>query len=88
MASDSSILERVISPDRGGLSAELARHILSFDFPPSDHARYEELSEKASEGTLTETERAELEEYLDINDFLAILKAKANASLRLLDRAV
>jgi hypothetical protein len=82
VASDSTILERVIKPERADLSPELARHVLAFDFPPTDHARYQELSAKASEGTLSETERAELEEYLDVNDFLTVIKAQAQASLR------
>jgi hypothetical protein len=82
MASDTTILERVIKTERAGLSPELARHILAFDFPPADHTRYQELSAKASEGTLSQAERAELEEYLDVNDFLTIIKAQAEASLR------
>jgi hypothetical protein len=75
MLSPPAILERVINPQRGGFSAELARHILELDFPTSDHARYAELSEKAQEGSLTEEERSELEDYLNVNDFLTIIKA-------------
>ena len=87
MVSDSSILDRVIRPEQGEFSAELAQHILALDFPPSDHARYEALSAKASEGALNEQERAELEEYLDVSDFLTVLKAKARASLQRRGRA-
>jgi hypothetical protein len=87
MASDTTILERVIKPERAGLSPELARHLLALDFPPADHARYQELSAKASKGTLSDAERAELEEYLDVNDFLTIIKAQAAASLRHRDPA-
>ena len=82
MASDSTVLERVIQPDAGELSPELARRILAFDFPPPDHARYEALCAKASDGTLNEQERTDLEEYLDVNDFLTVIKAKAKSSLR------
>ena len=82
MASDSTILERVIKPEQASLSPELACHVLAFDFPPADHARYQELSAKASEGTLSEAERAELEEYLEVNDFLTVIKAQAQTSLR------
>lgn len=82
MANGSTILERVLRPDRGGFSPELAKHVLEFDFPPSDHERYEVLSAKASEGALTEQERMELEEYLDVNDLLTVMKAKAQASLK------
>jgi hypothetical protein len=82
VASDSTILERVIKRERAGLSPKLARHLLALDFPPADHARYHELSAKASEGTLNDAERAELEEYLEVNDFLTVIKAQAEASLR------
>ncbi|MGO8675060.1 MAG: hypothetical protein ACLQVX_04220 [Limisphaerales bacterium] len=87
MASDSAILERVIKPERAGLSPELACHILGLDFPPLDHARCQQLSAGASGGTLSETERAELEECLDVNDFLTIIKAQAKASLQCRDPA-
>jgi hypothetical protein len=76
------MLERVIQPKRGDFPPELARAILSFGFPPSDHARYADLSAKAQDNSLTEDERAELEDYLNVNDFLTVLKAKAEASLR------
>ena len=82
MVSDSTILERVINPERGDFSAELARHVLALDFPPRDHERYQALSAKVSEGALDEQERAELEEYLDVNDFLTLMKAKARISLQ------
>jgi len=77
-----SVLERVMEPKRGGLSAEFAREVLKFGFPPADHGRYAELSAKAQNGALTDEETAELEDYLNVNDFLTILKAKAEASLR------
>jgi hypothetical protein len=82
MLTEPAILERVLNPDRGDFPPELARHILRLDFPEPDHARYAELSAKAQEGTLTSDERAQLEDYLNVNDFLTIMKAKAEASLR------
>ena len=81
MLSDPAILERVIDPRHGGFSTELARHILGFSFPPKDRVRYEKLSYKAQDGALSAAERAELEDYLNVNDLLIILKAKAQASL-------
>ena len=81
MTSRLGILERVIAPARGDFSPDLARHILSLDFPEQDHARYEELSAKVQERSLTQEETAELEEYLTVNDLLMFLQAKARASL-------
>ncbi|HEY7116256.1 MAG TPA: hypothetical protein VH475_06710 [Tepidisphaeraceae bacterium] len=82
MANALGILERVIAPQRGGMSSELARHVLGLEFSESDHARYGELSAKARDGTLNTDERAELEEFLMVNNLLAILKSKARVSLR------
>ena len=81
MLTHPSILERVIKPDRGDFTPELARQVLAFDFPLADHQRYAELSAKASEGSLSAEDRGELEDYLNINDFLTIINAKAQASL-------
>jgi hypothetical protein len=81
MVARSTILEHVIEPRHGNLPADVARHILTWDFPREDHARYEQLSEKAQEGTLTEAERLELDDFLNVSDFLAILQSKARASL-------
>lgn len=82
MLHEPAILERIIDPERGDFPPELARQVLKFHFPPADHARYVELSGKAQQGTLTESERAALEDYVNVNDLLIILKAKAEASLR------
>jgi len=47
----------------------------------TDQARFQHLSGKAQEGTLTDDERAELDEFLNVNDFLTIVQSKARASL-------
>jgi hypothetical protein len=77
-----AILDRVIASKQGDFPLDLARQVLRFTFPPKDRARYEKLSYKAQDGSLTEKERAELEDYVNINDLLIVLKAKAQASLR------
>jgi hypothetical protein len=82
MATKTTILEHVIDPERGDLSRELAQYLLALGFTPADQAKYDELGEKASEGTLTPEEQWELDQFLLVNDFLAIVKAKARMSLR------
>ena len=82
MSSRIQILQHVMDPGGGGFSEELARQLLGLDFPPADHERYEALSAKANEGTLTEAERAELNDYVDVNDLLTLLQARARASLK------
>ena len=81
-AHDSATLfRRVIDPDRGSMSPELARFVLDLDFPPDDHARFEELSAKAQVGGLTPEQAAELDTYLHVDNLLAILRLKAQRSL-------
>lgn len=81
MVAKSAILEHVIEPDRGGLRPELAQYLLTLDFPPADHARYAELTEKAQGGLLTDEEKQLLEEFLRVNEFLTIVQTKARLSL-------
>ena len=77
-----AILKRLLDPKRGSFPPELARQILELDFARSDHVRYKKLSAKARKGTLTPNERLMLEDYLNLSDFLTILRTKAEASLR------
>jgi hypothetical protein len=81
-AGDSAtIFRRVIDPERGSMSPELARFMLDLDFPPADHARFEELSAKAQEHDLAAHEADELDSYLHVDNLLAILRLKAERSL-------
>ena len=81
MCNRATILESVIGHTKGEMSAELAHYLLSLDFPPSARTRYAELAEKAREGSHTEEERAELEDFLNVSDFLTIVQSKARVAL-------
>src|SRR5262245_3747912 len=76
------ILRRVIERENGSFSPELARFIWDLDFRGEDHARYEELSNKAQEGTLNPSETEELDGFVFVDSILAILRLKAERSLR------
>jgi hypothetical protein len=79
---DSAMLfRRVIDPERGTMSPELARFVLDLDFPPDDHDRFSELSTSAQQRDLTPDEAAELDNYLHVDNLLAILRLKAERSL-------
>jgi uncharacterized protein YnzC (UPF0291/DUF896 family) len=80
--SQAAILERIIEPEGNGLTPELARHILTLDFKPFDHDRMAELSAKAQEGALTQDEQEELNNYVHLSHFLALLQSKARLSLK------
>src|SRR5947208_9085750 len=74
--------ERLIEPENDDLAPEAAQYILRLDFPRKDHQRMQRLSAKAAEGTLTEKERAELHEYLQVADLLALLQSKVRRALQ------
>jgi hypothetical protein len=76
------ILGRLIMPEKSRLSPDAARSILELEFQAADQVRVDRLSAKAREGSLTPTERAELEEYIRVADLLAMLKSKARLSLK------
>jgi hypothetical protein len=80
-ADSTAIFRRVIDPERGSMSPELARFVLDLDFPPADHARFERLSAEAQERELTPDEANELDNYLHVDNLLAILRLKAERSL-------
>ncbi len=75
------ILSRVLRPEEGNLPPEAAHWLLRVDFDDVDRARIVALYEKAREGTLSEVEDAELEDYGDVGRMLEILRAKARATL-------
>jgi hypothetical protein len=81
-AESTSIFSRVIQPDEGSLPDDLARYVLSLDFRSEDHDRYELLSAKAQEGSLTPAEADELDGYLHVDSLLSIMRLKADRSLR------
>ena len=82
MANGISVFERLMARQRGRLSVEVARQILSVDFTSREHARVEQLSKKASKGTLTEKEAAELDDFLAADAFLTALQSRARLALR------
>jgi hypothetical protein len=82
MTTGTSILERIIEPQRGGFSNEHARYVLSLDFSAEEQARYADLARKVQDGHLTEQEEAELNEFVAANAILTILQSKARISLK------
>ena len=61
---------------------EAARALLGMKLSSADVERVNELSAKAREGTLTEAEGRELDNYLNVGRALELLKTKARASLQ------
>jgi hypothetical protein len=78
---EAHILEQVVMSDRAGMSPESARAILDLRFDPSALSRMNELAEKNRRGTLTESEREEMNKYLRVGNFLNLMQAKARLLL-------
>jgi hypothetical protein len=79
---EAAILKRVIRPEEGDFPVEVARELLRLGFQESDHARMAELSAKAQDGTLTQTEQDELDGYINISHLIAFIQSKARMSLK------
>jgi hypothetical protein len=81
MATATDFLSTYIEPLAEDLTPQQARKILSIK--PTDRLvdRVRELAEKANCGTLTGQEQAEYEHYIDVDDVIGLLKAKARSLL-------
>jgi hypothetical protein len=78
---ESEILEQVIEPGSAGMSPEAAQALLRFPFNTAAVARMNELAEKNRKGTIAPAERAVLERYLRVGNFLNLVHAKARSAL-------
>jgi hypothetical protein len=65
-----------------GLGNELAKYILTLGFSTDEKTRYEELAYRGQDDNLSAEERQELEDFLNMNDFLTVAMAKARISLK------
>lgn len=79
--SDAEILSTVIVPDRPDLNRAAAESILQLEFSAEQKQRMLELADRNSQGSITQSERAELDGYIRVGGFLNLLKAKARNSL-------
>ncbi len=78
---EAPILERVIMSDQPGMSPESARAILDLRFDTSALSRMNELAEKNRQGTLTDSERQEMDKYVRVGNFLNLMQTKARRFL-------
>ena len=81
-SSEAAIWTRLVQPERHTLSPDAARSILGIAFTTEDKARMHDLSLKAREGTLTDGEQAEMDNYCRVGRLLDLLHSKARRSLR------
>jgi hypothetical protein len=76
-----SVLDRMLDPLSRCLDAESAKRLLELRVDPVVQSRVDFLAERANEGLLTPEERAEYEAYINADDFISILKMKAERYL-------
>ena len=76
------ILGEVIEPMEPAFASEFARMVLRLRLSDTAQERIRELLLQNNAGTLEVAERAVLENYLLVGQFLDLLQAKARASLQ------
>lgn len=77
-----AVLRRALEFKRGAGSVEGARFILDLDIRSEDKARASDLLRRRQQGTLSPAEEEELASYIEADDVLSILRAKALAVLK------
>lgn len=71
------LLRRLLERSPLPLSAPASQYFLSLRFQEDEIARMNELSEKAQLGSLSPQDAAELDAFLHVSNFLALLQAKS-----------
>jgi len=80
-APEPAIWARLIQAQKGTLSAEVARYLLSIEFGEADRERMNELADRSEAGSLTDAERVEFDGYLHIGNLLAVMQSQARVAL-------
>ncbi len=78
---EADILSDIVAPGEPTLNREFARAVLSVRFNDSATEKIRELLQKNSAGTITAAEKADLEKYMRVGQFLDLMHAKARLSL-------
>ena len=82
MSTISIHLNRLLEPITGCLSPEVAAKVAEMRADDEMQERIDYLADRANEGELTSAESEEYAGYLHAIDVIAVLQAKARASLR------
>ena len=78
---EADILSELVAPGEPMLNQDFARALLSVRFNDSATEKIRELLQKNSAGTITAVEKADLEKYMRVGQFLDLMHAKARLSL-------
>ena len=80
-STDIAIWGRLMNASNSGIGQQAARELLEIGFTPGDKVRMIELAARSNDGTLTPEERGELENYVRIGHFLALMHLRARRRL-------
>ena len=83
--SEAAIFGRLLDAAKENLTSDLARHILTINFPDADRARMRALVVKNQEVELNPDEREELDNFNHVGDLLSLWHSKARIALKQLD---
>ena len=75
--SEAAICAFGTSPNMDSLSSACPGHVLKLSFSGQDLQRMHQLANKNQEGILTDEERQELDNYMNVGDLIAMLQSKA-----------
>lgn len=73
-------LERFVDHLIQGFTPDLAKHFAELPRPDAEfQSRLDELADKANEGSLSADEAREYDTYIELIDFVALMRLKARA---------
>jgi len=75
-------IDAMLDPLSHCINDESSKRLIELQIDPMVQQRISTLAERTNNGLLTMGEKAEYEVYIDIADFIAILKLKAQHHLR------
>ena len=79
---DAEILADLLKLGTPHFDVDAARAVLRLGFSNEQQQRMLSLADKGNRGTLSQDERAELDRFRRVGNFLALMHAKARLSLR------
>jgi hypothetical protein len=79
---DADILQVVVAPQGPALEPAAAESLLKLHFTDVQIARMHELADKNNADNITPAERAEMESYARVGNFLSLIQSKARFSLK------
>ena len=79
---EADILKDIIAPDHGDMTREVAQSVLQWKFTERAAARMSDLADRNNKGTISDSERDELEKYLRVGSLINLVQAKARLSLK------